>query len=166
MIAEGTRELIIRLRLGKLDAADASAFEGISARELVEDLRFLYPVVFQERRVGRKSEVGMARRVKFELAARKLPHSAFVPMVLRPVLSRCLFLSAYEDSISEISVSAGIGVWPKGDAVRALSLKMGNGYKLDRTPDGWAVKLVRARGVVLAEAFLADRGWKFDALTP
>ena len=70
------------------------------------------------------------------------------------------------DSISEITMTASIRVRPEEGASRELILKMGRGYKLDRTPDGWVLKPLQRRAVTLAEDFLSKRGWKFEALLP
>jgi hypothetical protein len=140
--------------------------EQLSARRLISDLREFYPVMFQERRVGRKHEVGMARSIRFELAVRKLPDSLFYHVFLFPFLARCMFVSSYEDSISEITVAANIRVKPKEGASREVILKMGHGYKLDRTPDGWVTKPLPGRAATFTEDLLSKRGWKFEVLVP
>ncbi len=43
-----------------------------------------------------------------------------------------------------------------------VTLKMGGGYKLDKTPDGWTVKRLERRTITLTEPFLVQRGWNFD----
>src|SRR5438270_9491023 len=96
-----TKDLLHQLRSGQWDPANASLLEQLSAGPFIANLRNRYPVLFQERRVGRKHEVGLARSLRFEFAVRPLPGSLFTPPCLLPILWRCLFVSAYEDSISE-----------------------------------------------------------------
>jgi hypothetical protein len=126
----------------------------------------LYPILFQERRIGRKHEVGRARSSKLELAVRKLPDTLFPSVHPLMVLSKCLFVNSYDDSISGITVTSSIRVWPKGGSAKDAILKLGSGFKLDRAPDGWTIKPLKGRPVTLSEDFLRERGWKFEALRP
>jgi hypothetical protein len=166
MLMHIIKDLLHQLRSGRLDIVNATPLEQITASGLISDLRTLYPVLFQERRIGKKRETGMARSLRFELAVRKTHDSLFPNVSLLPILWRCLFVSAYEDSVSELTMAASIRVRPQREASRDLVLKMGRGCKLDRTPDGWELKPIKRREVVLSEAFLTKRGWRFDALLP
>jgi hypothetical protein len=166
MITDETKELLRHLRAGDANIANASALENISAHEFLSEMARIYPITFQERHVGKKHEVGMARLLKIEIPVRRLPNSLFVPVFPRPVLSKCLFVSSYEDTISEITAAASIRVWPRGGTTKEVILKMGRGSKLDRTPDGWVLKSFGGRSVTLTETFLSKRGWRFDALLP
>ena len=51
--------LLRDLRLGKLDAATTKVLGGTPLGDLVSNLLNSFPVLFQERVVGRKREVGM-----------------------------------------------------------------------------------------------------------
>jgi len=108
----------------------------------------------------------MARSLRFEFAVRKLPDSRLPRVYLLPILWRCLFVSSYEDSISEITKVSSIRVATRGGASGDVILKMGRSHKLDRTPDGWVLKSLKRREATLTESFLANRGWKFDAIVP
>lgn len=158
-------ELLRHLRSGTLQPADASVLEQIPADELMSDLQATYPVLFQERQVGRKHEIGIARRVQFEVAARKVLNSLIPAAHLLPVLQSCLFVSSYDNVISEITATASLHVRPEWSS-KDVALKMGRGFKLDRTPDGWMIKSTKRRIIALSEQLLADRGWKFDVLVP
>jgi hypothetical protein len=166
MLTIQIKDLLHQLRLGKLNVASATLLEPYSASGLILDLGGRYPILFQERRFGKKHEVGMARSLRFEFAVRKSGESLFPQVSLLPILWRCLFVSSYEDSISELTMATGIRVWPHAEASKDLVLKMGRGYKLDRTPDGWVLKPIKRREVTLSESFLLGRGWKIDALLP
>ena len=96
MITSQIKDLLRQLRSGKLAVVDAAPLEQLSAKELISDLGSLYPIVFQERHVGTKHEVGMARSLRFEFAVRKVSDSLFPHVSLLPVLARCLFVSSYE----------------------------------------------------------------------
>ena len=87
-------------------------------------------------------------------------------MQLRPVLQRCLLVSAYDDLISEVTHVAGILIRPNGTGPRALVLKTGRGYKLDKDGDEWRVKQLEPKTVALSEEFLEQRGWNFELLIP
>jgi hypothetical protein len=158
-------DLLHRLRSGALQAPDAAILEQIAFDEFVSDVRSVYPVLFQERAVGRKQELGLAQGVQFDVAAGKVLNSLFPAAHLLPVLRRCLLLSAYDNAISEITYIGTLRIRPEW-ATSSVVLRMGRGCKLDRTPDGWSVKALTRRDVTLAERILADRGWKFDVLIP
>lgn len=166
MILAETTELLRRLRAGDLAAPEASAFETISTAEFASSLAGLYPITFQERRVGRKWELGLARSLKLELAVHRRPNALFARTLMRPVLSRCLFVSSYDGAISEITAVSYLRVASGKSAPGEVIVRMGRGSKLDKTPDGWALKPSGGRSVVLSEEFLAKRGPKFDALHP
>ena len=61
MIATSTAELFDRLRRGILDRNDTSMLEHARASELVAELRSVYRITFQERHLGKKWEVSLAR---------------------------------------------------------------------------------------------------------
>lgn len=166
MVTAEARELIRRLRLGEFDPGEVEALEKLSASRFVSDLADLYPIAFQERHIGRKREVGLARSLRFALAVRKSPASLFPLMHMHPVLRKCVFVNSYDDAISGLAVATGIHARPKGGPTKDAVLKMGRGYSLDRTSDGWSVKPLNGRTVTLSEDFLRKRGWKFEALRP
>lgn len=158
--------LLRELRLGKLEAANAEFLAGKPLGDLVSDLLHSFPVLFQERSVGRKREVGMARSLLFRLAAHRSPGSRFQSMEFCPVLWRCVFVSGYDDVVSEITQIASINLRPADTARTELTLRTRRGFKVDKTSDEWLVKELKPRKVKLSEEFLAKRGWKFEALVP
>lgn len=155
-----------QLRAGKADVAIAERLGQLSANELVADIRAAYPVLFQERFVGRKHEIGVARAVRFEFSAHKLRDSLLPGVCLLPVLWKCVFVSSYNDVLSEITSVASIHVRPVWNTPHSTLLKLGSGVKFDCTAEGWAVKPLRRRRVTLSDDFLRKRGWKFDVLAP
>jgi hypothetical protein len=161
MITSQARELILRLRAGAIDPKDTAALEGQPAFAFIADVRKLFPVEFQERRVGRKYEVGLARSIRQELTLINVAGSPFP--VLLPEIRRCLFVSCYDDRLSEITYTSRILIRPTGEATGEVVLDMEPGNKLDRTPDGWVLKPLKKRAVTLTEAFLAKRGWNRTA---
>lgn len=167
MMTIQVKDLLRKLRSGTLDVGAATLLEQLTASGLISDLRGSYPVIFQQRDVGKKHEVGMAHSLRFKLAVRKLDDSLFRQVFLFPVLCKCLFVSAYEDAISEITVAASIHIEPKGEgSTKALILKTRQGHKLDKSSDGWVLKPLQRRAVTLDETLLSKRGWKFEALIP
>ena len=166
MPADSMNDLLRDLRRGKLDVANSKFIAGTSLSDLVSSLLGSFPVLFQERTVGRKREVGMARSLLFRLAPHQSSGSRFQSMELCPFLWRCVFVSGYDDGVSEITQIASINLRPAGTARVELTLRMGHGVKLDKTFHEWLVKELKPRKVNLSEEFLAKRGWKFEALVP
>ena len=167
MSAGHMNELLDELHSGKLDPVGAAEFlGGARLSELLPELRTVYPVLFQERRIGRKHEVGMARLIRFSLAPRHISGSRFLSMQLRPVLQRCLLVSGYDDVVTEVTQLAGMTIRPSGTAPRSLVLKSRRGYKLDKDGNDWRITPLGPKSVTLAEAFLEQRGWKFESLVP
>ncbi len=117
--------LLRDLRLGKLDAATTKFLGGTPLGDLVSNLLNSFPVLFQERVVGRKREVGMARSLLFRLAAHRSPGSRFQSMELCPVLWRCVLVSGYDDAVSEITQIASIDLRPAGIGTERVHLKDG-----------------------------------------
>jgi hypothetical protein len=159
-------DLLEQLRSHSVGAESTFFLQQAPADELISDLLETYPVLFQERSIGRKREVGMARALRFELSTERHTNSLFPLVQLVPLLRRCVFVSAYGGATSEITVTRSIRVRPARDAEHAVMVKMGSGIKLDRTPDGWVTKLIARRAVMLSDAFLQKRGWKFEVLQP
>jgi hypothetical protein len=90
--------------------------------------------------------------------------SIFASLRWVPTYINCLMLNVEDDSLTGISRLTRLTVWEVHKPTRGLALKAGHGFKLDRTPDGWAVKPLRKRIVKLSEEFLVERGWRFDHL--
>ena len=150
----------------RLDVASTKFLAGTPLGDLVSNLLDSFPVLFQERVVGRKREVGMAGSLLFRLAAHRPTGSRFQSMEFYPVLWRCVFVSGYGDTVSEITQVASINLWPADAARTELTLRTGRGHKLDKTLDEWSKKELKPRKINLSEEFLAKRGWKFEALVP
>ena len=162
MITIQIKDLLRQLRSGKLDVANATSLEQFSSSDFASDLREVYPLVFQERRIQNKHEIGMARSISLETAIHQVRNSRFSLIGLFPTLSKCIFISSYDDSIGEITAISSIQVVPKGGPTLDVTLKLGVGYKLDKAPDGWTVKRLKRRTITLTEPLLAKRGWNFD----
>lgn len=159
-------DILQQLRTGRFNVADAPLLETLSARELMADLQRLYPVKFQERDIGRKHEVALARSIRYELGFANRDLSVFSPIRLLPVLRNCVFAGGYGDSLSELTTVTSVSVKPTRKPVKGLILKMGRGFKLDKSPDGWAVNPIEGRAVKLSLEFLEKRGWQFDVFVP
>jgi hypothetical protein len=167
MLTAEVRELLRSLFAGTLETAAGSAFlEQFPANELITKIRDRYRIVFQERRIGTKHEIGLARSVLMEITAGGSTERRFHPLYLTPVLHGCLFLNSYGNSISGISATSRIHIYPALQTDEDLILKTSTSYKLEKTVDGWVTRTLRPKQVKLSEQFLAKRGWKFDVLTP
>jgi len=159
-------DVLNRLRSGNLDAESVAILEHVSAEEFIAGLGETYPVLFQERLIGRKREVGMARAVRFECFERQPSKSCFPVWHLVPILWKCVFVSAYDNAISEVTTARSVHVRPTRTAADEAVLKLASCRKIDKTPDGWTVKSVKHRPTTLSGEFLRKRGWKFDVLQP
>jgi hypothetical protein len=159
-------DVLHQLRSGSLDAESMVFLEQIPADELVSDLQEAYPVLFQERSIGRKHEVGMARALRFEFSSHQSPDSLFPVVHLVPILWKCVFVSSYDNAISEITTTVSIRIRPAWIVANETVVKLASGFKLDKTPDGWRAKSVERRAATLSDEFLRKRGWKFDVFQP
>jgi hypothetical protein len=83
-------------------------------------------------------------------------------LILVPVLRHCFLLSGEAEAVTGISMSPRIVIRPIHTPFHGLALTISRGFKLDKFPDGWAVKPLVNRTVKLAEDFLQQRGWRFD----
>jgi len=166
MITETLKNDLMQIKKGTLDTSAPLSFDHVSGKSLIDEIVADFPFVFQRRDHGQKHEVAMARKVSYELAFQKLPNSLFHGARISPILSRCFLISTYDDKISEVTWANKILVAPVAGKGNEIALKFGSGFKLDRTPDGWTLKPLLRRKVVLSEAFLKKRGWQFDVLSP
>jgi len=121
-------------------------------------------LTFQERRIGKKWEISLARTLRAELAIRPVAGGIFTSFHLLPVYRNCLTLNVENDTVTGISRLTRLTVWGVKKPEPGLALKTGHGYKLDKTPDGWIIKPLGKRVVRLSEQFLRGRGWRFDHL--
>jgi hypothetical protein len=159
-------DVLKRLRSGERDAGFEAVLEQMSPEEFIAQIRESYPVLFQERHIGRKHEVGMAQAVRFEFSSHQPSDSLFPVVQLAPILWRCVFVSSYDNSISEVTVTKSIRARPAWRVANEAVLKLGSGFKLDKGPDGWTLKSVERRASILSNEFLRKRGWKFEVLQP
>ena len=104
MSATQTADFLLRLRKGILDPADTAMLEQIHADDLVDELRLTgFRVAFQERRIGRKWEIALARSLRTELAMRSVPEAVFVSFAIVPVYVNCVMLNSEDNSLTGIS---------------------------------------------------------------
>ncbi len=162
MVSTQMKEILNQLKLGRFDLSQTAQLERFSPAEFLSDLRESYPIVFQERQIRDKHEIGMARRISMETSARQVPGSSFLRFGIFHSVKNCVLISDYANSLSEITVLSEIRVRPKSGPSLDVIVKMGRGYKLDKTPDGWYVKQLKNRSVTISESFLLARGWRFE----
>src|SRR5580698_6737932 len=96
MLTTQSKELLRNLRAGKLDASVPAFLEQLAADDFIADLRRYYPVLFQERQLGRKHEIGLARYVGLKSVRR----AALAETMNVPVLLKCLLINSYGDTLS------------------------------------------------------------------
>jgi hypothetical protein len=162
VIAATTLELEL-LRNGTLDVSNPLSFEQLTLSSFTNDLLATHGYVFQRRQIGRKLEIGMARKVSFQMTFQASSRSLFLNSRLYPNLVDCYLLSGYDDVLSEITWAQRLYVRPAAGQ-REVTLAFGRGYKLDKSDEGWTLKPLLRRRVKLSEQVLSQRGWQFDLL--
>ncbi len=166
MYSHAIKQVLVDLRHGQFDPSAAPSIESLSAKSFVDDMRRQYAFVFQERRVGRKTEIGMAQNVSYMLTFQHVPNSLLQGVRLYPSLEKCFLISYYGDEITEIAWARRILVRPSRTDGSGLFVSFTNGTKLDKTVDGWRTKPLNRKKVLLSEDLLRKRGWQFDILPP
>lgn len=165
MLALEIAELLKHIRLGNLDRIDTSLLEQLPADQFVDDLRSSkYQYTFQERHIGHKWEISLARELRLEMLIRPIPEAVFASFQCIPVYLNCVMLNIEGNHLTGISRMGRLTVWNIRKPEPGLALKSGPGFKLDKTPDGWQLKPFRNRTVKLSRKFLQNRGWRFDHL--
>jgi hypothetical protein len=165
MITKNTAELLEKLRKGNLDQINTAWLDQVLGDSLVDQVRpSPFRLTFQERRIGKKWEIALARSFRAELTFRSIPDAVFVSVLLVPAYLNCLMLNIEDNRLTGISRLTRLTVWPVSEPGGGLALKSGRGFKLDKTPDGWAIKPMQRRLVKLSGDFLRERGWRFDHL--
>ena len=162
MSSTEVQEILHQLRLGHIKPYQMSRLDRLAPDELISDLSRSYPVVFQERTIRDKHEIGMARKIALETVARHVPGSVFSRYRIVRAIKHCVLVSSYGDSLSEITVLSEIRVRPKNGPSFEVAITTSRGHKLDRTPDGWSIKPLKHRSVTFSESFLLARGWRFE----
>ncbi len=164
MIATRTSVLLSNLRKGTLDPEDTDLLEQTPANLIVNEFRPSFPITIQERRIGRKWELSIARSLRAELKLDPKPDGIIATFLLVPAYIDCLMLSIDDDLLTGISRQTRLAAWAIRRPEGGLAIRSGRGFKLDRTPDGWSIKPLRRRIVKLSAEFLRSRGWRFDHL--
>jgi hypothetical protein len=161
MLTAQSKELLRNLRAGKRDASAAAFLEQLSADDFIADLRRYYPVLFQERQIGRKHEIGLARYVGKTVRRNSRSELADVPVLLK-----CLLIASYGDSLSGLEALSWIRMIPPESPGANFILASSRGFKLDKTTDGWLYRQTERSRSKFTESFLAERGFKLDVLRP
>lgn len=156
--------LFAHVKAGSFDPADILLLEHMAADQFLAEVASSYRFQFQERQWKNKWEISVARSLRTELIARRFPDSVLVSLFLVPVYRQCLFLSGEGSGITGITVASRLAVEPVRKPAPGLRLTTGRGFKLDKGPDGWAIRPFKKRTVRLTETFLRSRGWRFDHL--
>ncbi len=162
MLTSRTAEVLDHVKRGILDPADTVMLEQTSACQLVDELRSAFPVVFQERRIGKQWEISFARSVRRELRSHALVAGALVSFRVVPVYVNCVAVVAENDVVTGISRETRIAIWVVRKPEPGLAVKSGRGFKLDHFPDGWLIQPTGGRTVKLWSTCCASHGWRFD----
>jgi hypothetical protein len=158
-------EIMDRLQSRQLSVDDGETLSTIPWTTVIADLRNRYPVVFQERVVGSKEEIGLCSSIRATAPAKNGAESPFVAADTVPLLENCVFLSSYHGKLSELTTIKSITVFP-GRHADDFNIRMEAGIKLDRTPDGWSVKRLNDQQSELSTDFMQKRGWKLPLIFP
>lgn len=165
MISAQTKELLRCLYKGKPDQSNQEFLEQVNVNDWVEELKSFFRITFQERRIGSKWEISLARSIRTELAVRPIPESILVSLAAIPVYVNCIMITVEDNAITGVSRLNRLAVRATAKPIPGVVMKTGRGFKLDKLPDGWEVKPLRSRTVQLNESFLQARGWRFESLS-
>ena len=166
--ASSILELLDRLQRGATDQADIDFLEHSHGPGIVADLGTNFPVLFQERTVGHKREVALARSVRPRviLARQKSSDSLFLSMLMIPVYVDCVLVNLENDAITGISRYRRLSIRPAhNQSEPALLITTSPTFKLALTPDGWEKRRLKKSTAQLTKSFLANRGWLFHPLS-
>lgn len=164
MIAPPTQDLLRRLRKGTHENSDLAFLEHINASDWITQLKSAFRFTLQERHIRGKWEIALARTHRTELVARSIRNSVFFSYIVVPVYLDCLMLNLEDNAVTGISRLDRLMIRAVAKPAPGVALTTGRGFKLDKTPDGWAMKRLRRRTVRLSESFLQARGWHFDQM--
>lgn len=166
MIAVELQENIQRVKNGEWDNVLESYFEGMSAKKLFSELQAEYPIVFQKRQVGQKQEIGLAKEVIYGLRFRAPSPSPMMVQSTRLTYRNCLLVSEYANAVSEITWLKRVDVLRARHGAKGLRLRFSEGFKADKTVDGWHVKALFQGDRLLSMDVLKKHGWQFGVLQP
>ena len=158
-------DLLDHVRKGTFDPGDVEFLEGHRGADLVSELRQSFPITFQERHIGQKWEIAVARRLGTALSSRMHRNSLFVSLSLVPVYIDCVLIGIDREFINGVTRFSKMQVRPSSSKDPELRITTSRGFSLDRSPDGWALEPRERRTVRLKESFLKSRGWQFHHLT-
>jgi hypothetical protein len=162
MITAQLNDFLARLRKGTPEPADRSFLESVRADDLIQSLQPMFRLTFQERRIGQKREMSIARSLRTELRARPIRDSVFFSMALVPVYSNCVTINSENGAVTSISWINRLSVRAVRKPTPGLALTTGHGFKLQRVSDSWETRQLKHKTVRLSESFLRARGWRFD----
>jgi hypothetical protein len=163
MLATWTLELLVRLQNGTFDPTEVATLEQTAKSDWLADLSSEYPHVFQERQLRHKWEVGRARLVQHRATLRSYRRSLFPVLVLVPAFRDCLLVSGEGDAVTGIAAITRLTMKQITKPTKGLAISTGQGFKLDKSLDGWGIKPIAKRTVELTEDLLRKRGWRFDS---
>ena len=160
---ESTEEVLEDLRRGCASDASKSLAVSMSFTQFVADAKNRYPVVFLEKTLRQKQEIGICSSVSVENNV-LAPGSASAACGCKFTrLHECVFVNAYNNRITGISAAAQIDVGcTQGD--EGVLVRLGACCKLDHLPDGWDFKKVEPVERTFPQELLQANGWKLDVL--
>src|SRR5205807_6527580 len=103
--------------------ADTTLLEQTPANHLVDELKLVYRLTFQERRIRRKWEISLARSFRAELVIRPVPEVVFVSFLLVPAYLNCLMLTSEDNYLTGISRLSRLTAWAVSEPEGGLVLK-------------------------------------------
>ncbi len=146
------QDLAHRLEAGTMELFDLDAFEKLKIEDLATELAAAFPVRFLERRHGKKQEIGLAQR---KTSSSRWPTQS---------LHRCLLLTSESGLMTAMAVMTTIRFRPSQEQAGSFELTSGAGFNVYHDPDGWRIKLLQQRTVVLKQEALTTRGWLLNGV--
>ena len=103
MIAKQTQDLLRRLRKGTFENSDVTFLEHVNVLDWVAELKSMFRLTLQERHLGPKWEVSLAKTLRTELSDRPIRNSSFFSFMVVPVYVNCLMLDMEDNAVTGIS---------------------------------------------------------------
>jgi hypothetical protein len=134
-----------RIKSGTLTVADLDDLTDLDTEEVVDRLSEWCPVRFLEGRQRNKREVGLAQ-------ARQ-----------RQKYLHCLLLTTEADRLTSLAAMTCLRVRRLPGSADSWQLTCGAGFNLYHDPDGWRLKLLEERTILLSDETLRKRGWSLGS---
>lgn len=126
---------------------DMDRLEHVQPADLLTHLRSVYPLCFLEGRRNEKEEYG------FAVSSRRHGESK--------VYRRCLLITIEGERVTGISLFGRLRLRGSVEPQK-LELHSTAGFSIFHDVDGWKIKMLEEKRVILSRQLLTRSGWRFE----